>query len=310
MAYNVSTGVAREVSRDGRDYLDLSPAEIPCTADVVGTLGDSVYVGDYKTGNGWLPDPADSWQLLLGALCASIIAGKDSAVVEYVKLVDPTNPRKLRAELGFFDLQDFARRLRELWTRVATMRANVERVGLGNIRPVEGPHCRYCPAFDACPKKRNLLANVESGALDHDVRITWADITPANAAQCYRQFLTVDQLAKRMRSAIYAYAGREPIDLGDGRMFGKVDKAGNERIDGDAAYPVIVEMLGSEFAEDACGRTCTKSGIRGALSKHAAKGTRAKRERELLAALRGAGAATRKESSAVEEYSAKELKAG
>lgn len=298
MSFDVTSGVASEAPRD---YAGLPHTHIPCTADVVGVSEDSVYIADYKTGRGARQPAGKAPQLLFGALCATRIHGKNTAIVEYIDLSNPTRPYRDTATVGYFELEEFAAEVTAAWVAVEQMRQ-------GNAVPTEfneGSHCRYCPAFEACPAKRKMLARIESTDLEREVEMSWAgSLTPASAPTAYQQWQMVKQLEKRMSDIIYSYASQHDIVLPDGKRFGKRTVQGNEKLDGQVAYDVIAAEYGAELALETVQLTCTKAAMKRSLKTVCPTGGVASAERALLKRIKDEGGISRKQSERIEEYKA------
>jgi hypothetical protein len=75
-----------------------------------------------------------------------------------------------------------------------------------------GDHCRYCPAFRVCPAQVHLLR----GGFAEDNE----DITDLPAA--YERVTRLDRALKVAKDQLREHALREPIPLGDGRVYGMI----------------------------------------------------------------------------------------
>ena len=306
-AYDAATGEATQLGRleEHRNYGPLPSTAIACTVDVCGVSEDSVYIADWKFGHGSVTKARENPQLLFGALCAARVYGKDKAIVEIIKLSDPGRPWHDRDVLDAFDLGAFQ-------GRVIHLRHRIEKLQNRELKSedfAEGEHCKYCKAFDSCPKKQALIKRASSEDMATEVEMTWVgNLTPQSAPDAYRQWRMVKQLEKRMANIIHAYAKEQPIHLGEGKVFGARTRMGNEKIDGDAAWRLIEDLYGGDVADDAVARSATKASIRRALKKwgpgldESKKESLAAREKAVLEELRAHGGTARKETTRVEEY--------
>ena len=294
-AYDVTTGAVR---RTRRGYPDLGATEIGVTVDVEGVRDDAVFVADYKTGFRQVAKPGENEQILLGALCSSRYHGKDAAHVEVIYVREGRKPWREVAALDVFDLAAFVSVLRRIWDRYQEARAIVAAGRVPNVS--EGEHCRYCPALNSCPAKAQLLRRMVDGELSTEIELTKGRPT----ARHYFIWQQMKQITDRVGAIIHAAAADEPIDLGDGRMFGKVERQGSEVIDGDKAYQAARDLHGQEYADAAVERKATKAGLRKALKPYTSNV--AKSERELLAEIRRRDGITRRApSSKFEEFPAR-----
>lgn len=190
-------------SLSARDYRNIPG--IAGTADVV-ALGERLEVWDYKTGR-YVPPAAESAQLKLLALMAARAYQQPCVTVRHVLIDTDTGAVTVdSAELDCFDLDAIADEVR------STVR-KIEEYKSGTVVPVvnEGPHCKYCPAFRACPTKVALARTIFNGPTDLTA------LTPEVAGSLYLRAkdaqVFLDSIAKSLRE----YAEREPLVLPDGK---------------------------------------------------------------------------------------------
>ena len=298
-AWDYATGKARELGRGlDRDYSSCGPTEIAGTIDVLGVADDRVYLGDYK---GYaLVKAEDNAQLLFAAICATEIYKKGIAVIEIINIRGGKNFRS-RATVDTFDLADFSFSLGGIIEKVQIHRCEI--VG-GKPPPVtEGPHCRYCPAFDACPAKTAMMRNMINGREANELEMI-VPLTPETAAHVYRTYRAMEALTKRAKDIIYAYAAERPIDIGDGKVFGSREKQGNEMLDGDITYEVIRKQFGQWSADLAVSRKATKAGIGKAIKAAEIDGTVKAATDRILTEIRELGGSTRKTVRTTDEHRA------
>lgn len=295
-AYDVLTGEGREIGQGGdRDYGQVSPFEICGTADAVGRLGDQLVIVDWKS-HDKVTAAAENPQLRTLALAASRAYGVSRAKVAIVHLTSGTDA----ADLDELDLDAFAVQARSTLLDVARMQHNM-RNGLP-VTFYTGRQCRYCPAFEACPKQRDLVALVRTDAMATQIeqRIPVA-IDDDEAADLYGLWKRLGILHKRLGAALFARAGSRPIPLPDGKMFGRIESLGNEKLDGDTVYEVVKARHGQAIADTAVIRSATKTRLREALGFVGAKSVAAA-EREVLDEVRARGGSKRERKESIEEY--------
>lgn len=304
---NLRTGAARELGRNiDRNYeIDRSDWDEYCidgTADLVGIdeESDAVVVYDYKTGWSTQDDAADHWQIKALALAAAWAYGKANARVGIIRVWETGRVSYDVAELDTFDLEGAAEDLNRILD--ARVKAGEDlREGLAPS-VTTGRHCRYCPAFHACPAQVALVR--QAAAAPEDLERKLAElITTENAAKAYHRIAQVQMVLDRVKKQIHALAEKEPIPLGNGRMLGPVERS-RESIVGEKAMPILREHFGAEVAEAAIEISITKGRLKNALQSYA-KQTGSKIthvERQALDLLRKSGGVSVSTSRTVAEY--------
>src|SRR5690606_19690363 len=198
---NLRTGAARELGRNiDRNYeLDRSDWDEYCidgTADLVGIddEDDAVVVYDYKTGWSAQDDAADHWQVKALALAAAWAYGKSNARIGIIRVWETGKVSYSVAELDAFDLDVVAADLH----RVLDARARaLEDLRAGRTPSVTtGRHCRYCPAFYACPAQVALVRQAAAAPEDLERRLAEL-ITPENAVLAYHRIVEVQMVLDR-----------------------------------------------------------------------------------------------------------------
>ena len=259
LRYNTATREA-EIIGDcaDRNYGERGPFDIFMSLDVLGVEGDTVIVADWKTGFNAVEPASSNGQMWGCALAACRALGRSRAIVRliYTNQGDRCDEHALDA----LDLADFAARLERLHVEVARLQEAKSR---GEILPTrEGSWCRYCPSKAQCPSKNALLVQVA----EHGLAVVGdTEMTLERARAGYEQIVRVEQLVKEARKRLETYVDENgPIDLGDGRMFGRYVRNGNERLSGDVAVRAIAEVVGEsarEFEALAVERKTTKAAI-------------------------------------------------
>lgn len=244
LAFDVATGVGRIIGEGaGRSYGEIGPTEAAGSTDVLGVQGDAVVIVDWKTGFADVEPAASNAQLWFYALAACRALGKDRAIV---RIVYTKTGRVDEAEIDALDLASFANRLAALHPRIAAAKERKARGEMVETR--EGAWCKHCPSKSVCPSKVGLLAQVASGGL---AVIGDTEMTPARAAAAYEQLVRFEGMVKDARKRLETYVDEQgPLDLGNGRMYGRYQRKGNEKIDGAVAVRAIREVLGAELAAE------------------------------------------------------------
>lgn len=306
---------AEEVGRNlGRSYAkrDGEAFKLYGTADLVGVdeEADAVVVYDYKTGWSAQDAAADHWQLRGLALAAARAYGKANARIGIIRLWDTGRVTYDVDELDAFDLDQVYGDLNHALDRRVVA---AEGIREGLVPPTApGKHCRYCPAFTACPAQVGLIRAAASDpeALDEEIA---ALLTADNAAAAYRRISQVKMVLDKVTKQIEALAEQAPIPLGGSRVLGIVERK-RERIAGDVALPVLREHYGDDVADAAAEVSITKTRLRDALRGYAQRtdGKITHIERDALKLIRQANGIEVTTSRTVGEYDAApaELAAG
>lgn len=251
LAYDVISQAGRIIGAGaGRSYGTPGPYEIVGSADVVGQLGDTVVVVDWKTGFRDVEPAATNAQLWFYALAAlaalealARAAGTPPPTRATVRIVYTQFGRLDEHDIEAYDFADFRVQLQELFVREAEMRDR--RNATGAVETREGSWCRYCPSKHVCPSKNGALVQLATGGL---AVIGDAEMSPDRAAEAVRQFLTIEAMVKDARARLVSYVNeRGPIDLGDGTAYGAHVRDGDERIsDVEIAVQSIRAIVGGD----------------------------------------------------------------
>lgn len=261
-AYNWSSDTGRELpSGSHRDYSDADVTEIVGTADVVGELPGLIIVGDKKSFDPNVPRAAVNGQIHIAALAMCRFKEINRAEV----FIDHEARAFDVAVIDDWDLAAFAKIAKRIVTESFAVRAR-HRAG-ESLQLAAGVWCRWCAAFDACPKQKELKAMVVSGEMPVSVEARIPLDDDKTAADLYDQMQLVGILHKRMKSAVYARAAERPIPLNGGGSLGPVTKLGNRELNGDLAYEVIRRLHGQAIADKAVAREATQKQIKEAIGK-------------------------------------------
>lgn len=270
IVYNWRDDTARLPAADetGRTVKIDRRSESVVRMDLLGRADRRVYAGDYKTGYGWTPEPAQSFQLGMGAVAAARLFGARSATLEYIRIRDDGTVRKFAGTMDLFALDETAAKIRKTMLRAMELRERV----LGGFVPnvVEGPWCKFCPAKFHCPAKTAGMRHVIN---DRSPVPYVLPLTPEIALVAYTKLKEAKERLGMIESAIYAYAKLTPIPLGadeDGtlRFFGELARDGNDVIDGAKAHRVIAGRFGGEVANKVVTMETTKKAITAAVKEN------------------------------------------
>lgn len=215
-AFDVLSGLARRLQPgDHRNY-SVAPHEIPGTCDLVLWSDSAVEVWDWKT-TSFDHDPEFyREQLEFYGLCAARAAGATTATLR-IKVITDDGAVADGAEwsLDWEDLARIAQRTRETHMAVKYTRAarlEHERTAFAPWTPdvTEGPQCRYCPAFLACPAKRAAIAAVLS-----QEPLAWVGNNAGDAILRARDLETASKAARAALQELLANG--ESVSTSDGR---------------------------------------------------------------------------------------------
>jgi hypothetical protein len=263
-AYDLATDAARFLGENlTRRYGELAPTEIAGTADLV-TIDDGgcVWVSDYKTGQSVGP-VAENAQLRFLALCASrYYPGNTEIGVALVYLREDGSTRIEKAVLDALDLDIFAEELRAGLEAIRQAQADHREGRAPATRP--GDHCRYCPAFDACPEQRALARSLASGLGLTPEAV--ANLTPGAAGAAWERLQQVKALADVVEGQLRDLARIRPFHLSDGRLLTYVEGEREELVE-RVAVEVLERLYGPVVAASCVERKVTKASLRRGLGE-------------------------------------------
>lgn len=250
------------------------------TLDVGGILPDGgVFVADYKGAHAVVDRAADNLQLGLYALALIHEFNQPlRAVIVIARILDDGGVIYDRADLDATKVMDLAKRI----IRVQEM---VE--ASDGTTVVMGPWCRYCPAWRACPANTGPLV-----VLAPDV-----PVLPEQVIAVHDRVKAVERILEDAKRAIRVHLEHGPVTVGN-RTLSLVDQS-RRSIDGEAAFPVLIEMLGEEGARAACEIKTSFAAIEKAVK--APRGEKKGRLAAIEAALTSAGAVSETTFKKVEE---------
>lgn len=288
VGYDVATGAARIIGEGaGRDYGSPGPTEIVGSVDVMGISGDDVVIIDWKTGFKEVDPAARNWQLHGYALAAARALGKNRARIFIAYTNMPGQPID-EHDLEWDDLADFAQRLARLFPHEAAVRSRYKQGETPATR--EGNWCRHCPSKSVCPSKVGLLTQVAEQGL---AVIGDSVMTSDRAVAAYEQIVRIEDLVKSARARLNTYVDEcGPIDLGNGKAYGRMPRAGNRILDANKAAQAIAEVVGEsarEFEALALERKTSQAAIKRAAQMFGRGRSPEKLKNEIMARLEELG---------------------
>lgn len=304
VAYNWRTGKARMLGRGiTRDYPVDPDSEIPGTIDllVINPSGRLVVV-DYK-GHEDVGEPDQNVQVMLYGLAVARIYGANEVTlaVSYIG-AGTEDARTPVVTVDCFDLAAYATKV----TRIIEA-ANAE-IGKAIPDVRESRHCKWCPSKPYCGAKNALLVQVASGGL---AVIGDTAMTVDRAREAYREIERIEQLVKDARKRLEVYVDDNgPIDLGEGRFFGRYRRPGNEKLDGDIAIDAIRSVLPDDQAdtfeataiEYSTSKAAIERAAKEACGPGAKRGAATKLARQVVEKVRELGGVTAADTFPLGEY--------
>lgn len=296
LVMNAKTGQCRRLGSGlSRDYPIDEATDVPGTTDVAAVMEDTYYSGDWKFGRQLhTPRAVNNLQAQFNAAMGAQVYGKDNAIAELIFFDDDGGYHPDRHVMDRMECDAVLYKVRGIHMRVTQAREMVRAGQTPNV--TEGDHCKWCPAWLACPAKKATLVTIANDATAaKDAVEQW--LTPQGMAKAYQRWREMKEVMRvvdaRMMAALKEYG---PIDLGNGRKYGF--RASKKRsIDLDKAKSVLVDKLGEEGYQRALRSTVSQSSIGEVL------GTKGKALEAVMEALEAAGAIEFKEGESPEEYS-------
>lgn len=305
-AWDLESGEARELGqRLERAYESVCATEYYGTADYVRVSDGHVVVVDLKTGMSEVPHPTRNAQLRFLALAACRAHGLEAARVGILHAPEGRAPWWQWADLDAFELEVVAEDLRALHRR---LEAGAKAVEAGEApRLTLGEHCNWCPARYSCPA-RTAMARAMGQAPDDFAAALKASLEDdATAGDVLARWRAAKKIVEEVGAALHARAAERPIFVEAGQVWGPREST-REVIDGEAAWPVLVGLLGVEGARQAMtlatSRAGVERGVKHAKAEGVMSGTIKAGVAQALDALRAAGAVAQKSRTEYEVYPA------
>jgi len=309
-AYNPKAGRARVLGENlGRDYLKAGlkvGEEFAGTADFVGESDGKLVVGDWKTGNAFTVDAAsDNWQLKFLAVC-SIRAAMEANLVTTANIpaggydtvrvcIARTKEQPIHldwADFDGFDLDAFAFDLAALAEYIQSD---------AGPRLVEGSHCRWCPSFDQCPAKTSLIRSMAAMPQTSMQEVMDLTLSPENVAEAFARYNIVKTALRRVESRLQGWAIKNPINAGDGKVYGPVKRT-EEVISPEIAHKVLIDLIGRDAADKAFSLDTNKTALKAAISSNVPRGKGAATFREAMERISKLGGVLEKDRTELRVY--------
>ena len=248
-----------------RDYRQAPEGALVGTADVMVVEEDGVTVTDWKTGRGEVSHPAENYQLKFLGLAAARSFDKARATVQIGSIRTDGS-----VEISSHTLE--AGELAEIEAELARIGERVQAARNGDLVYQTGGHCRLCPALANCPAVAGAAQAIMDGPPE--------ELTPARAAELFRNLQAVEAASKQMRESLREYVYARPVPTSEGKQL-TVKTQTNEKLESSKALPVLRQYLPDDdtIAEVV---TINKSSLSSAFSKEGSK--------QIMAELKEAGA--------------------
>jgi len=215
IAYDPTTGLARFTGDEQRRY-SIEPGEIPMTPDLIvpGEDGDGPTVIDWKTTAYEHDAFYDLPQLELNCLGVASVFGASSAAWAVGVITPDGAVAWQRGRLDAAKLAEVAERVRRTVRSASDERyvRSLHNEDGSTYAPDvrRGPHCRWCPAFLACPATKEIVGTL-AGA---DVAAGIGAPGPA-----YVRVQAIERFAEMARAVIKDHVAQHgDADTGDGRV--------------------------------------------------------------------------------------------
>lgn len=315
LAYNWKADSGRVLHPVAPRQYEIDPdCEVALTLDVAGVGDRHVAVGDYKGQFAWLPDPATSLQLGVGALVLARIHRARSASVEYLRVRSDGSISRWAAELDVFGLEAVADRVQAMMREVEQLRGAIGDGVVPNV--TTGPWCQFCKARMHCPAKTQLVRSVLEAGTKLSLR---EPITPANVGNVYALLKRAKEGVAIVEKAIHAYEGdgdpSTPEQLsptaipvgpdpdGSMRYFGRFERPGREQLDGATTLRVLTARYGAEIATKACEVETSKTAIEEVVRANLGEGEKLGATKDaIIAEIRAAGGTQRAKTDKATEF--------
>jgi len=287
--YDISTDTSRFVGCGiGRDYGERGPFEVPGTIDAEGR-GPGVLVVVDRKGFERQEPAARHRQVRFLALAAARHQPADRITVAIRPELGPMDIDELDP---VFDLDVVAHEVKQLVLDSARVRTEAKH-GKAPVF-VTGRHCRWCPAFDDCPKQKELKALVVRDEEDPELALS-TFVDDESAAEVLQLWKRIGILHKRIGERLYRHAAVRPIPVGPGRVWGRQPTTGNENLDGNIVWQAVKDLYPG-LEDKAVVRKATKKQLESTL-----KGKRGAMV-AVLKAVRERGGSTHKAGWEWDEY--------
>ena len=201
-AVDVTTETVRRLVGGHRAYAGRKDTEFVGTVDVVAKRNGRPVVRDYKTGSN-LGDPTHKMQLKFAALAVHLETGFEDIDAEFVYIREDGSYTVESTTFGLIDHTDAMMTLGMLRERIIDAFAEVSAGRLPTVNT--GSHCRFCPAYMACPAKFGMLK--QAIGLD--------DMDMSDVASVWRAYEAAKIAVDRLKPILNEHIERYGIELDD-----------------------------------------------------------------------------------------------
>ncbi len=290
-AYDVVTDRARELGHiPRREYAkNLQATEIGGTCDLV-IIGNGRAIIVDKKGFKRVGSAETNEQTLTYAVMIAKTYDLDEVTVVIFYELGACSI----ATLGLIEIENHARRLRQLLVDVAAAKANP--LAWLNVNQ----HCEYCEAFLHCPKQSEFRAEMTKADTVMAIESRIPFESDADAADAFDLWQRLKLLTNRVGAALHARAGEREFVLNDGRVFGPREKQGNLKLDGEKVWQLLNKQYGPRIADQSVRRVATQKHLEEAL-KMTGKPV-APQKKKVIDELKARGGATQTTKTVVEVY--------
>ena len=299
IAWSPSTGLARELGRDGAiDHHDIKAMlrgdEMGGIIDWLGLTPDGVVIIDYKFSYGATIDKAEiNGQMRSYAAMACALFNRERAHLKVARIPDNGIPWWSHADLDAYGIIAAGIYVRQhLRARDAALEAYRSN---GTIpTPIEGTWCGFCPAANACPAKVALLLATLAGDEEKAALVASLPepLSQEAAAELWPKLVQAEKLIERLKGNVKDMARIwGGLKLPNGNILTEVE-APRESVDPIFARPVLEARFGVQQTNTAIKteEKLTKASLDVLLKAHSSHGKTAKLKREVYGDLEEAGA--------------------
>lgn len=267
MQANLQTGKGEIVGENiGRAYpVTDDPYVVYGTADLVAFNAENgestLTVLDIKTGM-QVTSASRNMQLATLAVLGRAVSSAERKPTRYrVGIVYIDEDGAIALDSAMLDDMDLDAHQHELRTAISNALKISDKPSV-----TTGSHCRYCPAFNACPAKQSLSLDLARNAGIFKPGHGNLSLNPQQAGEVYAKAKEAREWLDAIMDAIKERAQTEPIPLPSGATLREVK--GSESIDYNVAFAVLMEY-GAEVAANASDAKITKASLKRALNgKH------------------------------------------
>lgn len=302
-AYSPVTDTARLLGQSlERDYSSITEDEWPLTIDIAGLTTTAGIVRDWKTGHTKLARTRGNWQMRGAAIAVARTFERDEVDAQLIYLREGRPVWRDRASFDAFELAGIAAELGATHDRV---RRDREAYAAGRDVPTaEGPWCRYCPSWGACPAKASLVRWALTG--EADGRVVEARDLAAALERVRAGKKALEQIERTILAEVAEPLLVEVAPDGTETWLGEHEKQGNEKLNPSIVADVAADVLGVPADQRPALEgelfTVTKKAVEDAVKKRVPRGSGAPTVDQILSSVRARNGATRPTTKTVGLY--------